>query len=141
MKRLKALTAMAALCPLAAPGIPFARTPYPADPLQSPMWTAHAQTIFGDDPVRFDTRIRVSYPGIAENQRNFPVALDARGIAVSTKSACREGKESQSHVVRTLGGGEWRAKNTLRFSLGRDTRKKDIRYMVQMLTDILKETS
>ena len=24
------------------------------------MWTAHAQTIFGDDPVRFDPRVRVA---------------------------------------------------------------------------------
>lgn len=53
---------------------------YPADPLHSPMWTAHAQTIFGDDPVRFDARVKVSFPPIAENQRSFPVSLDARGI-------------------------------------------------------------
>lgn len=53
---------------------------YPADPLQSPMWIAHAKTIFGDDPVRFDPRVRMLYPDIAENQRAFPVALDARTI-------------------------------------------------------------
>ena len=54
---------------------------YPADPLGSPMWTAHARTLFGDDPVRFDDRVRVLFPPIAEDQRAFPVAVDARGIA------------------------------------------------------------
>lgn len=57
-----------------------ARAPYPADPLQSPMWQAHATTIFGDDPVRFDPRVKMIYPEVAENQRSFPVALDARGV-------------------------------------------------------------
>ena len=57
-----------------------ASTAYPADPLQSPMWTAHARTLFGDDPVKFDPRVRVLYPQIAENQRSFPVTVDARGI-------------------------------------------------------------
>ncbi|MDF0544419.1 quinoprotein dehydrogenase-associated SoxYZ-like carrier [Sphingobium sp. H39-3-25] len=66
--------------PLVIPTVLAARVPYPADPLQSPMWTAHARSIFGDDPVRFDTRLRISSPEVAENQRSFPVALDARGI-------------------------------------------------------------
>jgi sulfur-oxidizing protein SoxY len=53
----------------------------PSDPLGSPMWIAHARTLFGDDPVRFDPRVIVSFPMIAENQRAFPVVIDARGIA------------------------------------------------------------
>ena len=48
------------------------------------------------------------------------LALDHAGVSVSTKSACEEG-EKASHVVAALGGEGWRAKNTLRFSLGRDT--------------------
>ncbi|EQB29810.1 quinoprotein dehydrogenase-associated SoxYZ-like carrier [Sphingobium ummariense] len=50
------------------------------DPLGSPMWTAHARTLFGDDPVRFDPRVKVDFPIIAENQRAFPVVIDARTI-------------------------------------------------------------
>ncbi|AOF98523.1 quinoprotein dehydrogenase-associated SoxYZ-like carrier [Sphingobium sp. RAC03] len=52
----------------------------PADPLQSPVWKAIGETFFGDDPVRFDPRVRVMMPQIAENQRSFPVSVDARGI-------------------------------------------------------------
>jgi len=57
-----------------------AGTSYPPDPLGSPMWTAHAKTLFGDDPVRFDPRVKVDFPEIAENQHSFPVSVDARGI-------------------------------------------------------------
>ncbi|CAM8671913.1 quinoprotein dehydrogenase-associated SoxYZ-like carrier [Sphingobium sp.] len=56
-----------------------------ADPLGSPMWAAHARTLFGDDPVRFDPRVQVDFPMIAENQRAFPVAIDARAIAGVTR--------------------------------------------------------
>lgn len=57
----------------------------PADPLGSPMWQAHARTLFGDDPVRFDPRVKVDFPMIAENQRSFPVAIDARAIPGVTR--------------------------------------------------------
>lgn len=53
----------------------------PADPLQSPNWERLAQTVFGDAPVRFDDRVRVVFPAIAEDQHEFPVQVDARGIA------------------------------------------------------------
>src|SRR3546814_16052155 len=52
----------------------------PADPLGSPMWEAHAKLLFGDDPVRFDPRVKVGFPEIAANQRSLPVALHAPAI-------------------------------------------------------------
>src|SRR3989344_6634803 len=61
------------------------------------------------------------------------LALDAKGIAISTKSACREGEEIRSHIVAALGGPAWRAENTLRFSLGRDTSRQDIEAVVKIM--------
>ncbi|PZU09781.1 quinoprotein dehydrogenase-associated SoxYZ-like carrier [Sphingomonas sp.] len=52
----------------------------PADPLQSPNWAGLAQTFFGDDPVRFDPRLLVHFPSIAEDQHEFPVQVDARPL-------------------------------------------------------------
>lgn len=53
----------------------------PADPLASPMWEFIADQVFGANPVvRFDPRVKVRFPTIAENQRVFPVEVDARGI-------------------------------------------------------------
>lgn len=63
-----------ALAPLSA------QAKLPADPLGSPTWVALGTTFFGDDPVRFDSRVKVTFPDIAENQRSFPVTVDARGI-------------------------------------------------------------
>ncbi|RVT93030.1 quinoprotein dehydrogenase-associated SoxYZ-like carrier [Sphingomonas crocodyli] len=51
-----------------------------ADPLGSPNWDGMERLLDGG-PVRFDPRVRVIVPMIAENQRSFPVVVDARGIA------------------------------------------------------------
>lgn len=59
---------------------PTAQAALPADPLHSPMWSMLGGTLFGDAPVRFDPRVKVIFPEIAENQRQFPVTIDARGI-------------------------------------------------------------
>lgn len=60
---------------------PTAAAPLPADPLKSPMWDFVADQAFGDGArVSFDSRVKVSFPSIAENQRVFPVQVDARGI-------------------------------------------------------------
>jgi len=52
----------------------------PEDPLHSPMWAYRAAALFGNDPVRFDLRVKVLVPVIAEDQHRFPVAVDARNI-------------------------------------------------------------
>lgn len=78
-RRAVSLFAAAAIW-LASPAA--AQTALPADPLQSPMWEFVAEQIFGEGAVvRFDSRLKVSMPGIAENQRSFPVSVDGRGIA------------------------------------------------------------
>ena len=77
MTRFASLLAATLVLVAAAP----AQAALPADPLGSPMWQRLGQTLFGDAPVRFDPRVRVIFPDIAENQRQFPVAIDARGIA------------------------------------------------------------
>ena len=65
------------------------------------------------------------------------LALDSAGISLSTKSACREGEESRSHVVHVLGGPKWRAENTLRFSLGAETTAQHIVRTVAALATIV----
>lgn len=79
--------------------------------------------------------LNISIPNIASEY--LALALDARGFALSTKSACREGEESRSHVVAALPGDEWRAAHTLRISCGRDTRASDAGRLVQAILAIL----
>ena len=53
----------------------------PPDPLRSPMWQYRLEEWLGADAVvRFDPRLKVVMPQIAEDQRAFPVLVDGRGI-------------------------------------------------------------
>lgn len=79
--------------------------------------------INGDLSHALPHMLNISIPGI--QCEYLTLLLDREGIAVSTKSACREGEEKESHVVAALGGEPWRAKNTLRISLGRETSALD----------------
>ena len=64
---------------IAMPLSPVRAAP-PADPLQSPMWADLAKLYFADAPVEFDARVKISVPGIVENQAHVPVTADARGV-------------------------------------------------------------
>ena len=87
--------------------------------------------------------LNVSIPDVSAEY--VVLALDRDGISISTKSACREG-ESSSHVVAALSDAaskahaeesEWRARNTLRFSLGRGTTRNDIMRAAESLERIV----
>lgn len=74
---MRTLAALALLMPMSVEAAPL-----PADPLRSPMWAAVAKQAFGEGAiVRFDPRLKLRFPAIAENQRVFPVEVDARAIA------------------------------------------------------------
>lgn len=68
--------------------------------------------------------LNVSIPGI--DNEYITLALDRSGIAVATKSSCKEG-ERESHVVRSLCDEPetWHASTSLRISFGSGTRKQD----------------
>ena len=80
--------------------------------------------------------LNVSIPDISSEY--LVLALDHAGIALSTKSACREGEESGSHVVRSLGGENWRAESTIRFSLGETTVRSDVSRTLRALEEVKK---
>jgi cysteine desulfurase len=75
--------------------------------------------------------VNVSVPNI--NSEYIALALDHAGISISTKSSCLESEEDESHVVKSLTGEDWRAKNTLRFSFGNDTRVEDVTIAIREL--------
>ncbi len=102
--------------------------------------------INGDLKHALPHMLNISVPGERTGEY-IVLALDHAGVALSTKSACREG-EASSHVVLALGDGknaassvalakEERARNTLRFSLGRDTTEKELKRTLSILEKIL----
>lgn len=63
------------------------------------------------------------------------MALDTRGIAVSTGSACAAGSTEPSHVLQALKLDPMRMQGSLRFSLGHATSEADIDYTLDTLVD------
>ncbi|MDP3957890.1 MAG: cysteine desulfurase family protein [bacterium] len=78
----------------------------------------------GDSKARLPNNVNIAVKGI-ENEL-FMLRLDARGIACSTKSACKEGSDEASHVILSLGKSRMTANESLRLTLGRGTTKKDL---------------
>lgn len=93
--------------------------------------------INGDANHMLPHMLNISIPHIQSEY--LTLQLDQKGFAVSTKSACREGEEQESHVVAALSGDAWRAKNTIRISMGRDTRDDDMRRFVEVLSALVQK--
>jgi cysteine desulfurase len=62
------------------------------------------------------------------------ITLDAHGIAASTKSACGRADSQGSYVVGELTGDSNRARSTIRFTLGEETTKEEIKSAVNVLS-------
>lgn len=76
--------------------------------------------------------ISLTLPG-TDNER-LMMELDEAGIQCSTGSACHASSAEPSHVLRAIGMSDSNAHSTLRFSLGRDTTQKDLKYLIAKLT-------
>ncbi len=87
--------------------------------------------INGQGTERIPNIINISIPEISSEE--IVLRLDAAGIKVSVKSACKSSEFGDSHVITSL-----RKYNTqsIRFSMGRDTQKSDIDYIVHQLATI-----
>ena len=67
------------------------------------------------------------------------IQLDLLGIAVSTGSACSSIKLEPSHILLAIGLKPWEAHGSLRVTLGRQTKEKDIDYLIKVLPGIVKK--
>ena len=63
------------------------------------------------------------------------IALDLRGFAVSTGSACSSGAVEPSHVLLALGMPAPQARSSLRFSLGRENTTAEVDALIQAVAD------
>jgi len=61
------------------------------------------------------------------------IALDLRGFAVSTGSACSSGAVTPSHVLTAIGRSAERARASIRFSLGTSTTRQQVDALVEAL--------
>ncbi len=67
--------------------------------------------------------------------RSLVVALDLKGIAASTGSACSSGSSSPPYVLTAIGASPEQAHASVRFSLGKQTTEAEIEYALSCLPE------
>lgn len=91
--------------------------------------------INGDIVHRLPNNINVTFPNI--NSELLVIYLDAEGICVSAKSACKSKDPEASHVIAALGLGDSTSETgSIRFSLGRGTTWQELSYTIKALKKI-----
>ncbi len=81
-------------------------------------------SVNGDLEKSLPNILNISFDGIESDA--LVLYLDAAGIAVSGKSACKSSDSAPSHVILALGNVDDVTAGAIRFSLGRETKNEDI---------------
>jgi len=90
----------------------------------------------GSRERRVPNNVNVSFYGV--EGESAVLYLDAKGIAVSTGSACSSDSLEPSHVIMALKRPYEYAHGSLRFTLGKRNTKSDIDYTLKVLPLIIK---
>lgn len=93
--------------------------------------------INGDLQNRLPNNVNVTFANIPSDL--LVVELSEKGIMVSAKSACKSGEGGGSYVIKAICQKPNSEIGGVRFSMGCDTTKKDIEYVVKSLSEILKK--
>ncbi len=88
----------------------------------------------GESGLRTANNVSVSVSGL--DGEMAVIAMDAEGIAVSTRSACNIGDEEPSHVIKALGVPKQLSKTAVRITLLPDTTSSDARRIAQTLFEV-----
>lgn len=85
--------------------------------------------------IRLPNNVNISFEYI--EGESMLLHLDMLGIAASTGSACTSSSLEPSHVLLAIGLPHEIAHGSLRFTLGRWTKKSDIDYVIEVLPGII----
>ena len=89
----------------------------------------------GPGAQRLPGNAHFSFPGCEGD--SLLLLLDARGVEVSTGSACSAGVARPSHVLLAMGADEQAARSSLRFSLGHTSTGADVDALVEVLPAVV----
>ncbi len=65
------------------------------------------------------------------------IALDLKGLSVSTGAACSSGAIEPSHVLTAMGLSSDRARASIRFSLGKQNTAEDIDFALELIPEVV----
>jgi cysteine desulfurase len=89
----------------------------------------------GDPTDGLPGTVNVSFEGT--DSESLLMALDFRGVAASSGSACTSGSLEPSHVLKAIGLSPDLAKGTIRLSLGRGTTAAEVEYLAAIVREVV----
>jgi len=67
----------------------------------------------------------------------FVIAMDLKGISVSTGAACSSGAIEPSHVLTAMGLSGEEARGSIRFSLGKQNTEEEVEYVLARIPEVV----
>jgi len=91
----------------------------------------------GHPTDRLANTLNLTLPGL--RGESIVIALDQKGMSLSSGSACKSGNPEPTHVLLAMGRSEEEAHCSVRFSLSRSTTREDVDRTVDALGEVLEE--
>ena len=103
------------------------------DRLERELLKIEATGLNGEGAPRVPNTTNIYFDGIEGEA--LVIALDLKGLAVSTGAACSSGAIEPSHVLTAMGLSRDRAKASIRFSLGKQNIPEDVEFALGLIPD------
>jgi cysteine desulfurase len=97
--------------------------------------TTHDIGVNGGAMPRVPNTTNIFFDGIEGEA--LVIALDLKGLAVSTGAACASGAIEPSHVLTAMGLSPERAHASIRFSLGKQNTPEDIEFALALIPETI----
>jgi cysteine desulfurase len=86
---------------------------------------------------RVPNTANISFDGI--EGEGFVIAMDLKGISVSTGAACSSGAIEPSHVLTAMGLSGEAARGSIRFSLGKQNTEEEVEYVLAQIPEVVEK--
>jgi cysteine desulfurase len=103
------------------------------DRLERELLEIEAAGLNGEGAPRVPNTTNIYFDGIEGEA--LVIALDLKGLAVSTGAACSSGAIEPSHVLTAMGLRIDRAKASIRFSLGKQNSAEDVDFALHLIPE------
>ena len=96
----------------------------------------HDIKIDGAFENRLPGNANVSFKNI--NGNKILLALDSKGICISTGSACSSSSNNISHVLKAINVPEDYINGSIRVTIGKNNTIEEVNYLIEQLKNIIK---
>jgi cysteine desulfurase len=103
------------------------------DRVERELLAIEASGLNGEGAPRVPNTTNIYFDGIEGEA--LVIALDLKGLAVSTGAACSSGALEPSHVLTAMGLSRERAKASIRFSLGKQNTEEDVEFALSLISE------